>query len=435
MMMMMKKRSHRNKKQKLFANELMNKKEATVQRKDGDVELAFKNAFKIVEAEYQCPFLPHNPMEPMNFFADVRADGVELAGPTQTPQGAQSQVAKLLNIPAEKITLHLTKMGGGFGRRLNNDYALEAAELSSIIKAPVKVLWTREDDMTGGIYRPAVKYRFKASLDKNGNMTGFYLKGVGMNAGNPTRQDNFPVGAVENVLVESVDYKSPITTGPWRAPITNFLASAEQSFLDEVAVAAGKDPIQFRLELLEKVKTAPVGKITYEPQRFIEAIKMVAEKANWGKQKKGSYQGFSVYFSHNSYVAQIAQIEVKNNKPTLKKVFAVTDCGIVINQSGARNQIYGAIVDGFGHAMYGNLKFKNGTPEETNYDKYRLIRFNEVPEIEAHFVNNGIDPTGLGEPALPPTGGAIANAIFKATGKRLYSQPFILADEKLKNIV
>ena len=164
-------------------------------------------------------------------------------------------------------------------------------------------------------------------------------------------------------------------------------------------------------------------------------IQLAAEKSGWGKQKKGSYQGFSVYFSHNSYVAQIAQIEVKNNKPTLKKVFAVTDCGIVINQSGARNQIYGAIVDGFGHAMYGNLKFKNGTPEETNYDKYRLIRFNEVPEIEAHFVNNGIDPTGLGEPALPPTGGAIANAIFKATGKRLYSQPFILADEKLKNIV
>ena len=416
-------------------NELLNKKGAEVRRKDGDIEMAFKNAHKVVEAEYQCPFIPHNPMEPMNFFAHVREDGVELVGPTQNPSSAQQQVAKLLNIAPEKVTVELTKMGGGFGRRLNSDYALEAAELSSILKAPVRVMWTREDDMTGGIYRPAVKYRFKASLDKSGNMTGFYLKGVGMNAGNSTRQDNFPVGAIENVLIESVDYKSQITTGPWRAPITNFLASAEQSFLDEVAVAAGKDPIQFRLELLEKVKTNPVGKITYEPNRFIEAIKMVAEKANWGKQRKGIFQGFSVYFSHFSYVAQIAQIEVKKGKPTLKKVIAVTDCGVVVNQSGARNQVYGAIVDGFGHAMYANLKFKDGVPQESNYDKYRLIRYNEVPEIEVHFVNNGISPTGLGEPALPPTGGAIANAIFKATGKRLYTQPFVLADEKLESIV
>ena len=152
---------------------------------------------------------------------------------------------------------------------------------------------------------------------------------------------------------------------------------------------------------------------------------MAAEKAQWG-QKKGILQGFSVYFSHNSYVAQIAEMEMKKGKPTLKKVYAVTDCGIVINQSGARNQIYGAIVDGIGHAMYGKLSFKDGVPQESNYNAYRLIRYNEVPEIEAHFVDNGIDPTGLGEPALPPTGGALANAFFKATGKRLYQQPFVM---------
>ena len=342
----------------------------------------------------------------------------------QTPQNAVDQVSKLLNIPVANITLELTKMGGGFGRRLNNDYALEAAELSSIIKAPVKVMWTREDDMGGGIYRPAVRYRFKAAVDKAGNMTGFMLRGVSMNAGNSTRQDNFPVGAVENVLIDSVDYKSPITTGPWRAPITNFLAYAEQAFLDEVATAVGKDPIQFRLELLAKVKEKPVGKITYEPDRFEKVIKMAAEKSQWGKTKKDTHQGFSVYFSHNSYVAQVAEIEMKKGKPTLKKVYAVTDCGIVINESGARNQIYGAIVDGIGHAMYGKLSFKDGVPQETNFNTYRLIKYNEVPEIEAHFVNNGIDPTGLGEPALPPTGGALANVIFKATGKRVYQQPF-----------
>jgi isoquinoline 1-oxidoreductase subunit beta len=414
--------------------ELMDKKEAEMRRKDGDIEKAFKEAHKIIEAEYQCPFLPHNAMEPMNFFADVKADKATLAGPTQTPQNAQSQISKLLNIPDKNITVALTKMGGGFGRRLNNDYALEAAELSSIIKAPVKLLWTREDDMTAGIYRPAVRYKFKASLDKNGNLTGYYLKGVGMNAGNNTRHDNFPAGAVDNLLIETIDYKSPITTGPWRAPITNFLASAEQSFLDEVAQAAGKDPIQFRLDLFAKSKTNPVGKITYEPDRFIEVIKTVAEKAEWGKKKKKVSQGFAVYFSHLSYVGQIAEMIKVKGKPVLKKVYAVTDCGIVINQSGARNQIYGAIVDGIGHAMYGNITFENGAPQQSNFDKFRMIKFNEIPEIEAHFIDNGIEPTGLGEPALPPTGGALANAFAKLTGKRFYKQPFINEDKSLNAI-
>jgi isoquinoline 1-oxidoreductase subunit beta len=414
---------------RLFKELLNDTTKSTVQRKDGDIESAFKNAFKVIEAEYQCPFLPHNAMEPMNFFADVRKDSAELAGPTQTPQACQSQVAKLLGIPETNVSVELTKMGGGFGRRLNNDYALEAANVSKLVNAPVKLQWTREDDMTGGIYRPAVRYRFKAAIDKAGNMTGFYLKAVGMNAGNATRQDNFPAGAVDNLLIESTDYKSQITTGPWRAPITNFLAYAEQAFLDEVAQAAGKDPVQFRLELLDKVKKAPVGKLTYEPDRFIETIKLAAEKAGWGKKKKGIHQGFSVYFSHFSYVAQVAEVEIKKGIPTLKKVFAVTDCGIVINQSGAKNQIYGAIVDGIGHAMYGNLSFKDGATQEANYDKYRLIRMNEIPEIEAYFIDNKLSPTGLGEPALPPTGGAIANAMAKATGKRLYAQPFML-DEK-----
>ena len=278
--------------------------------------------------------------------------------------------------------------------------------------------------MTGGIYRPAVRYRFKASIDKAGNMTGYMLHGASINAGNSTRQDNFPAGAVENLLIQSNDYKSPITTGPWRAPITNFLAYAEQAFLDEVAMAGGKDPIQFRLELLDKAQQSPVGKITYEPNRFREVTKLVAEKAGWNKKKKGAFQGFSVYFSHASYVAQIAEMAVVKGKPVLKKVYAAVDCGIVINESSARNQVFGAVVDGLGHAMYGNITFKEGAPQQDNFNKYRLIRYNEVPEIEAHFVNNGVDPTGLGEPALPPTGGAIANAIFKTTGKRLYNQPF-----------
>jgi isoquinoline 1-oxidoreductase beta subunit len=340
-------------------------------------------------------------MEPMNFFADVKSDSVLLAGPTQVPQPAQKAVSDLLKIPTDKIQVEISKMGGGFGRRLSNDFVLEAAELSSIIKKPVLVMWTREDDMTGGTYRPAVRYHFKAGIDASGNIVAFYLRGVGLNAGNSTRQDNFPVGAIDHVLIESIDQKSAVTTGPWRAPITNFLGFAEQAFLDEVAEAAGKDPIQMRLALLERVKTKPVGKITYEPARFEEVIKQVAEKAQW-KKKPGVHQGFSVYYSHLSYVAQVAEVKVEN----------------------AENQVKGAIIDGMGHAMFAKLNFQAGVASPNNFNTYRMIRGNEVPVIDAHFVNNGIAPTGLGEPALPPTGGSIANAIYAATKKRHYKQPF-----------
>lgn len=408
--------------------ELLDKPEATVRRKDGDVEAAFKNAATVIKREYQCPFLSHAPMEPMNFFAHVKADGVELVGPTQTPDRARNATATLLGIAPEKVTVELTRLGGGFGRRLQADYVVEAAELSKLINAPVKVTWSREDDMMGGSYRPAVRYRFEAALDSKGTLIGYKLRGVGVNAGNSTREDNFPSGAVENLLIESIDHQSPITTGAWRAPITNFLAFAEQAFLDEVALAAKKDPVQFRLELLDKAKQSPTGAIKYDIDRTKAVINLVAEKAGWGK-KKNLAQGFSVYFSHRSYVAQVAEVEMINGNPVLKKIYAASDCGIVVNLSGARQQVMGGIVDGLGHALYGQLTFKEGASEQRNFNNYRLIRYNEVPQVEVHFVDNGIDPTGLGEPALPPTGGAVANAIFKATGKRLYNQPFTLQEE------
>jgi isoquinoline 1-oxidoreductase beta subunit len=401
----------------------MKSDKAIVQRKDGDYAKAISEAAKVIEATYECPFISHSPMEPMNFFADVKPGSVVLAGPTQVPQPAQKAVATLLGVPENTVQVELTKMGGGFGRRLNNDFALEAAELSSLIKKPVLVMWTREDDMGGGVYRPAVRYHFKAGIDAKGNITAFYLRGVGLNAGNSTRQDNFPVGAIENVLVESFDQKSAVTTGPWRAPITNFLGFAEQAFLDEVAEAAGKDPIQMRLDLLARVKTNPVGKITYEPDRFAEVIKQAAEKSQW-KKKPGVHQGFSVYYSHFSYVAQVADVQMKNGKPQITQITAVTDCGEVINLSGAENQVKGAIIDGMGHAMFAKLNLQAGVTSPTNFNAYRMIRGNEIPKIDAYFVNNGISPTGLGEPALPPTGGSIANAIYVATKKRFYKQPF-----------
>jgi isoquinoline 1-oxidoreductase beta subunit len=289
--------------------------------------------------------------------------------------------------------------------------------------APVKVIWSREDDLNGGLYRPAVRYRFEAALDESGNMIGYKLKGAGINSGNSTRQDNFPSGAVVNLKIESVEHKSPITTNAWRAPITNFLAYAEQSFLDEVALEAGKDPVQFRLELLDKAKNSPTGKIEYDVDRMIGVIKTAAEKSNWGKDPAVK-QGFSVYFSHRSYVVQVADIVQEGGTPVLKKITAATDCGIVVNPTGANHQVRGGIVDGMGHAMYGNLTFKDGLPTQKNFDTYKLIRMKEVPEVDVHYVDSGFDPTGLGEPALPPTGGAIANAIFAATGRRLRSQPF-----------
>ena len=419
--------------------ELMKSGEAQVKRKDGDTAAAFATANKIVEAEYQCPFLSHAPMEPMNFFADVRPDKVELIGPVQTPQSARDQVAKLLGIPPENISLEMMRIGGGFGRRLRPDYAVETAELSSIIKAPVKVMWTREDDMTGGIYRPAARYRFRAALDKAGNITAYELRGVGINSGNPVRENNFPAGAIPNVLIESVDHKSPITTGPWRAPITNFLAGAEQSFFDEVAEAAGKDPVTMRLELFRQAK-APLnaeGKPTYDAERFIKTIELAAEKSGWfKKRKKGVSLGFSVYYSHLSYVAQVAEVVKRKGKFTLQKVYCAVDCGIVVNLSGALNQVVGSVVDGLGHAMYGQLTFKDGETQQKNFNTYRLIRMNEIPEVEVHFVDNGIDPTGLGEPALPPLSGAVANAFYKAMGKRMRDQPFLReGDNTMENVL
>jgi isoquinoline 1-oxidoreductase subunit beta len=411
---------------KIFSD-LLNSKEAQVKRKDGDVDAVFASAAKVVTREYQCPFLPHNTMEPMNFFAHVREDGVELIGPTQTPDAARNETAKLLGILPEKVTVEMTRLGGGFGRRLRADYALEAVEVSRLVKAPVKVIWTREDDLTGGFYRPAVRYRFSAALDANGSLVGYKLRGAGINTGNCTREDNFPSGAVDNLLIESIEHQSPITSCPWRAPITNFLAFAEQSFLDEVATEAKRDPVEFRLSLLDKAKQAPVGAIKYDIDRMRTVIQLAAEKAGWGKKKNVS-QGFSVYFSHRSYVAQVAEVSLSKGQPVLEKIYAAADCGIVVNLSGSYQQVRGGIVDGLGHAMFGNLTFENGAVQQNNFNNYRLIRFKEVPEIEVHFVDNGIDPTGLGEPALPPTGGAVANALFKATGKRLYNQPFMKQD-------
>ncbi|AEI46899.1 xanthine dehydrogenase family protein molybdopterin-binding subunit [Runella slithyformis] len=403
--------------------QLLDKEDVKPSRKDGDVDAVFKTAAKVITREYRAPFLSHACMEPMNFFAHVRNDGVELIGPAQLPEDTRKNVAKLLGVDVEKVALQMTRMGGGFGRRQRSDYSMEAAELSSRVKAPVKVMWTREDDMRGGQYRPAMHYRFQAALDAEGNWIGYRMRGVGINSGNSTRPDHFPAGAVPNFLVDSIDHKSPVTTSPWRAPSENFLGFAEQSFFDEVAEAAHRDPIEFRLAYLDKAKKSPVGAVKYDIDRMKGVIELVAEKSGWGKNKK-VFQGFSAYFSHGSYIAQVAEIEIQQGKPVLLKMVAAVDCGVVVNLSGAYQQVKGGIIDGLGHALYGEVTLKDGVPDQKNFDTYRLIRMKEIPDVEVYFVDSAINPTGLGEPALPPAAAALANAFFKATGKRLYNQPF-----------
>ena len=411
--------------QKLIA--LLDKNENDLMRNDGDVDKAFREADEVISKVYESPFLPHNCMEPMNFFADVREDKVEMHGPIQTPAWARSRAAKIIDREEEEIEVGMSRMGGGFGRRLYGDFSDEAAEISSLTGKPIQVVFSREDDMEAGTYRPAIKYKIEASI-KDNQITGYKLSEAAINSNMYGLIPNFfPAGAIPNLQVKGHSYKSNITTGAWRAPYTNFLAFAEQSFFDELAEKIGKDEVALRMELLETAIpiAAADEKIEYSPARMQGCIKLVTEKAAWGKQKDGTFQGISAYYSHNTHVAEVADVVLKDGVPIVTKVTCAVDCGIVINPVGATNQIEGGIIDGIGHALFGNLTFENGKPMSSNFDKYRLIRNAEAPEISVHFVDSKEDPTGLGEPSLPPAGGAIANAIYKATGKRMYKQPFV----------
>jgi isoquinoline 1-oxidoreductase beta subunit len=398
----------------------------TVVRKDGNPDEIFKTAFKVIERSYSCPFLAHNCMEPMNFFADVTDDMAVLNGPIQTPEFMEKSVAARLGMPLEKVDIQMTRMGGGFGRRLYGHYLTEAGAISQQMKAPIKLIYTREDDMTMGIYRPAYHAFYKAALDENNNLIAFHVRAGGIPE-SPLEANRFPAGSVSHYLAEEWMVNSNITVGAFRAPRSNFIAGAEQSFLDEVAELAGKDPIEFRLELLKRAQENPVGeKNDYDAERYAGVLKLVREKSDWGKENANIHRGVSAYFCHNSYVAQVLDMVMENGQPVVQKVTAAIDCGIVVNPDAAKNLVEGGAVDGIGHAMYSAISFKEGKPEQNNFDKYRLIRHSEAPkEIETHFVESDIDPTGLGEPPYPPIMGALANALYKATGKRYYHQPFI----------
>ena len=401
------------------------KKPGNILRRDGDPEAAFKKAAKIIERTYSAPFLAHNTMEPLNCFAHVTADQAIIYGPTQAPELIMGTLSNRLGLPKEKIQIKLARMGGGFGRRAYSHQMVEAALISQKVNAPIKMIYTREDDMTSGVYRPTYTATYRAALDENNNMTAFQVKAGGIPE-TPIAPNRFPAGAIDNYLAEGWEIASNITIGAFRAPRSNFIASAEQSFLDELAEEMGKDPIAFRLELLDRAKTNPVGeKNDYDAARYAGVLELVREKSKWDSPEPNVHRGVSAYFCHNSYVAEVLDIEIQNNKPIVKNVIAAVDCGIVVNPDAAANMGEGAIVDGIGNAFFGELPFRDGVPEKTNFDKYRMIRQMEAPKsIEVHFVKNDIDPTGLGEPLFPPVFAALANSLYKATGRRYYDQPF-----------
>ena len=393
-------------------------------RRDGDPEAAFAAAAQVVEASYTAPFLAHNTLEPMNFFADVTDERAELVGPIQTPEFMEKSVAARLGLPLEAIDIHMTRMGGGFGRRLYGHFLVEAAVISQQVGAPVQLVYSREADLTFGCYRPAYHVHYRAALDADGELTALHVRAGGIPE-SPLFANRFPAGAVDNYLAQSWTLDTNVSVGAWRAPRSNFIAGAEQAFLDEVAEAAGKDPIDFRLELLERAAADPVGEENdYDAERYAGVLRELRARA--GEPTAGQARGISAYYCHNSYVANALDLRMAGAKPVVERVHAVVDCGIVVNPDAARNMVEGGTVDGIGHALYSQLTLVDGVPEQRNLDRYRLIRNEEAPKaIDVHFINTAVDPTGLGEPPFPPIIGALANALYRATGKRVYDQPFV----------
>ena len=399
---------------------------AKIERHDGNPEEAFRNAAKLIERVYTAPFIAHSPMEPLNFFADVTPERALLVGSIQSPEYMEKTISARLGLPLNKIEIQMTRIGGGFGRKLYGHYLVEAAVISQMVKAPIKLIYSREEDMTSGVYRPMYHAIYRAALDNSNNLIAFHVKMGGIPE-NALHANRFPAGAVENYLAESWAVPSNISVGAMRAPASNFNAAAEQSFLDEVAEVAGKDPIQFRLDLLKRAKENPVGKNNdYNATRYAAVLELLREKSDWGKETSPKNRGVAAYFCHNSYSAQVVDVVMENGVPRVESVCCTNDCGIVVNPDAAANMVEGSIVDGIGNAMYGELTFTNGKPDKSNFDRYQIIRHNEAPrKIEVHFVDNNLPPTGLGEPPYPPVFAAMANALYKATGKRYYHQPFI----------
>jgi isoquinoline 1-oxidoreductase beta subunit len=409
-------------------------------RRDGDTTAAFKDAAHVVEAAYAYPFLSHIDLEPQNCTAHFRDGKVELWAPTQNPGPGQKLVAATLSIPESDVTVNMTRVGGGFGRRLRNDFMAEAAWIAKQAGVPVKLLWNRADDMQHDFYRPAGFHFLKGGLDETGALTAlsdhFVTFGQNGKLADSAAMEitEFPASLVPNLDYGQSVLPLGVPTGPLRAPRSNALGFVFQSFIDELAHQGGQDPVAFRLALLgePKVLVNATGKSDalrdFNTGRMRDVLRRVAEVSNWASNHTvpaRTGKGVAFYFSHLGYFAEVVQATVSAaGEITLDHVWVVGDVGSqIINPSGARNQVQGAALDGIGAALGQAITIDRGRVIQANFDTVKPLRINQVPPVEVHFLTTDHPPTGLGEPALPPVIPALCNAIFAATGKRIRGLP------------
>ena len=391
-----------------------------------------------IEAEYELPMLAHAPMEPQNCFAHYLGSSCELWAPTQVPQDVRDSVAAAVGLKPEDVHVNVTLMGGGFGRRLEHDYAVEAALVSKSSNSPIKLVWTREDDMRFSTYRPPSLHRLSAVLDAQGWPRAFShrlispsisgQKGLPVDNGvDPDLKDEASfLYLIPNINVDYVSPTTPVPLGWLRSVYAAQMAFASESFLDELAHAAGKDPLQYRLHLLAEDKEISFFDTKWRTDRLRAVLQLAAEKAGWEKAPaSGRYRGIAAFGCFGTYAAEVVEITLRDGDPHVERVVAAVDCGQVINPNILEQQIHSAVVFGLSAALRGRITVKHGQIEQANFDSYPILRMNELPAIEAYWVESREAPTGIGEPPVPPLAAALGNALFAATRKRVRALPIL----------